>query len=380
MGKYTTAWEQQKKNNPYLTLSNASTAANKGSGANTVSSASANLGAGKATGGVSNPITAPKSSGGNSSGTKNSTAGNMYKALLTGAAAPKLTYTTPTVNATVPTKAETAIKAVEENQRLAAEAYKKKLASAQAAKVQSVEEEEKPVSAPVPVPAPAPAPVPEVKEPEVEEEWEEEEELSELEAYMQAIIDAQNAQAAANMQMLKNQSGVLNQQYDNNAANLYAQYRRAGLAMPEMLAGTATGIADSYTLQNNLNFQNNLVENELERASAQNQLNAQMNEIQANADLQAAQNAADWAQMAYQYKMQNQNKGGSNNNGNNTTKDETEPVNMLSSSEALIKAKQAGASYTEQLAYLQQLYYSGLITPAQYSDLKMALDPQYSYK
>jgi hypothetical protein len=207
---------------------------------------------------------------------------------------------------------------------------------------------------------------------------------------MQAIIDQQNAQAAAQIQVLQNQSGVLNQQYDNNAANLYAQYRRSGLAMPELMAGTATGIADSYTLQNNLNFQNNLVENELERASAQNQLNAQANQIQADADLQAAQTAAEWAQMAYQRRQQELaadreyqlelleelNKGGSGTSNSSTTTVAT----PLSSSAALVQARQAGSSYAEQLAYLQQLYYNGQITPAQYSDLKVALDPQYSYK
>jgi hypothetical protein len=81
--------------------------------------------------------------------------------------------------------------------------------------------------------------------------------------------------------------------------------------MPEMLAGTATGTADSLTLQNDLNFQNNLAANELERAAAQNELSAQANQIRADADLQAAQTAADWAQMAYQQRQKDQNSGGS---------------------------------------------------------------------
>ena len=136
--------------------------------------------------------------------------------------------------------------------------------------------------------------------------------------YAQAIIDAQNAQYAALLQQLQNQSGVLNQQYDANAADLYAQYRRAGLAMPELMAGTATGIADSLALQNNLNFQNNLAANELERAAAQNELNAQANQIQADADLQAAQTAAEWAQMVYQQRQKEQNDVGGDNGANNT--------------------------------------------------------------
>jgi hypothetical protein len=141
----------------------------------------------------------------------------------------------------------------------------------------------------------------------------------ELDESIQDVIDAQNAQADAQIQALNAQKGVLNQQYDANAADLYAMYRRSGLAMPELMAGTATGIADSLTLQNDLNFQNNLAANELERAAAQNELSAQARQIQADADLQAAQTAADWAQMVYRNSQDNQNNGG--NNDDNITVD-----------------------------------------------------------
>lgn len=124
--------------------------------------------------------------------------------------------------------------------------------------------------------------------------------------YAQGIIDAQNAKYQALIDALAAQRGTVNDQYDANAADLYAQYRRADLALPEMLAGTATGIADSMTLQNNLNYQNNLYGNELERANALNNLLAQENQYRTDADLQAAQTAADWAQMLYQQQMNEQ--------------------------------------------------------------------------
>lgn len=124
--------------------------------------------------------------------------------------------------------------------------------------------------------------------------------------YAQGIIDAQSAKYQALIDALAAQRGTVNDQYDANAADLYAQYRRADLALPEMLAGTATGIADSMTLQNNLNYQNNLYGNELERANALNNLLAQENQYRADADLQAAQTAAEWAQLLYQQQMNEQ--------------------------------------------------------------------------
>lgn len=119
-------------------------------------------------------------------------------------------------------------------------------------------------------------------------------------SYLDAILEAQQAQTDALNQALAAQRSGVGALYDQNAADLYANYRRSGLAMPEQLAGTATGMADSYMLQNDLNFQNNLNTNELERIAAMNDLDAQAAQNQANADLQAAQTAAEWAQMMYQ--------------------------------------------------------------------------------
>ena len=345
--KIQTDWENNRKNN-FVTLSNASLLAKP---TTTTTSTNATKG-----GGITGGDTGYKKSTKKSSGVGNTSA--PYKALLTNYTMPKtkVTYTAPTVKAVTPVKIQQPVKDV------AAEAYKQKLAANQrrttnqglyndddevvskgasaalsyptssntfsqamdpeyeyktyaqqkteaeqaarekeAANRKAQEEYNRRLAEQEAIAAQEAA--------EAEREREIEEALAEQEAAYQAIIDAYNAQAAAQMQMLQNQSGVLNQQYDNNAANLYAQYRRSGLAMPELMAGTATGIADSYTLQNNLNFQNNLVENELERASAQNQLNAQANELQANADLQAAQTAADWAKMAYQQRLAAQNSG-----------------------------------------------------------------------
>ena len=424
MATYTELWKKQKENNPYLTLSNASAVKNTGSSATGFSTNGSVTKNGGITGGDTGYKNSTKKSSGNSSG--------VYKALMTNNTMPKVkvAYTAPTVKAVTPVKIQQPVKDV------AAEAYKQKLAANQrrttnqgmyndddevvskgagaalsyptssntfsqamdpeyeyktyaqqkaeaeqaarekeAANRKAQEEYNRRMAEQEAIAAQEAA--------EAEREREMEEALAEQEAAYLAMLDAYNAKAAANMQMLQNQSGVLNQQYDNNAANLYAQYRRSGLAMPELMAGTATGIADSYTLQNNLNFQNNLVENELERASAQNQLNAQMNEIQANADLQAAQTAADWAQMAYQQRLANQKANtGTTNNGNNTTKQETvdEPVAVMTSAQALLAAKQYSADYKQQLAYLQQMWREGKISDDQYSDLKVALDPQYSYK
>ena len=434
MGYYQDLYEKSKKTGVSQTKDGGTvTTKPKNSGANDVSSASANLGAGKATGGVSKPITVPKGSG-NKSG---SNAASIYASLLANQpkTVPTVTYKAPTVKVAVPAKIA---QAAETN--IAAEAYKKKLAAAQNKSVGKADDEDIEIvkSSEVVDPrkfngygqymlpsdqktkygsgqsstgtfglalnpeyktyaeqkaeaaANAAKPysnynqymLPEgyslfnknvdgseiasynanpnmtltgetlldsnafnakvdaqkkqiadqkaaqaeaerialaqaeaeqqrlLEEQQLLEErrmWEEL--MAEQESAYQAMMDAYNAQAAANIQALQNQSGVLNQQYDNNAANLYAQYRRSGLAMPELLAGTATGIADSLTLQNDLNFQNNLTANELERAAAQNELAAQANQIQADADLQAAQTAADWAQMAYQQRLAAQNSG-----------------------------------------------------------------------
>lgn len=373
-----------------------------------------------------------KSTSSGSSGSS-SAAANAYKALLANNTTPNLTYSAPTVSFTPvvqPAKTATNVKpaiAAVDGSKIAAEAYKRKLAANQRRTTNQgmYDDEEritkvgtgpsvseatfgamyvpgsvwvdvkKPVEKPennAPIaPAVSTALVASVVEEPLleeelleEEEWEEE--LNPMEEYMQMILDAQNAQNAAQLQMLRNQSGVLNQQYDNNAAELYARYRRSGLMMPELMAGTATGIADSLTLQNDLNLQNNLAANELERAAAQNELNAQANQIQADADLQAAQTAAEWAKMAYQQRLANQNKGGGNSgnggNGGNVGQQEgtTEPVAMMSSSQAIVQARQASNTYAGQIAFLQQLLANGQITPAQYSDLKMALDPTLSYK
>ena len=158
-------------------------------------------------------------------------------------------------------------------------------------------------------------------EEELLEEEEMEEELDPMESYLQAILDAQNAQSQALINALMGQSGSLNAQYDANAANMYEMYRRGQLAFPELMSGTATGLADSFSLQNNLNFQNNLSDNELARAAALDALQVQANQVQADAELQAAQTAADWAKMMYQQRLANQNKG-SSGKGSGTKKDE----------------------------------------------------------
>lgn len=431
MGYYTDLWKKQKEAKSLLTLSNANTAAKKGSGANTVSgasanlgagktntskgsganvvsSASANLGAGKATGGTSN-----KSFGGNKSsgGNKNSTAAAIYTTLLNNPpiVAPKVTYVTPT---TTPAKTINTVA-----QDIATEAYKKRLAAnqrrttnqgmyndeeriakekgsgANLVAMQSANlgandirnyEEIPPVIPPyIPPAAPVQEVIPEEELLE-EEEWEEEE-LDPMEEYLQAILDKQNAQSQALINALMGQSGSLNAQYDANAANMYEMYRRGQLAFPELMSGTATGLADSFSLQNNLNFQNNLSDNELARAAALDALQVQANQVQADAELQAAQTAADWAKMMYQQRLANQNKGssgGSSSNGGSTAQETvtTQPVAPMSTSQALLAAKQYASSFKQQTAYLQQLLANGQITPEQYSDLMMALDPQYSYK
>ena len=162
-----------------------------------------------------------------------------------------------------------------------------------------------------------------VEQPVLEQEMLEEE-LDPMEEYWQAIIDAQNAQYAAMNQALRNQQVGLNGLYDQNAADLYAQYVRSGLVLPEQMAGMATGAADSMLLQNDLNYQNNLNKNELERIAGLADLESQMAQNQAEADLQAAETAAEWAKMAYQQRLANQNKSSGN------TKDDGYTINELS--------------------------------------------------
>lgn len=211
-----------------------------------------------------------------------------------------------------------------------------------------------------------------------------------MDRYAQAIMDAQQAQYDALNQALRNQQSGLNSLYDQNAADLYAQYVRSGLVLPEQMAGMATGAADSMLLQNDLNYQNNLNKNELERIAGLADIEAQMAQNQAAADLQAAETAAEWAKMAYQQRLAEQeaaNSGSSNNSRNvsNTTTNTlpgvtTEPAAMMTSAQAIVQARQASNTYSGQLAFLQQLLASGQITQTQYSDLKMALDPTLSYK
>lgn len=242
-------------------------------------------------------------------------------------------------------------------------------------------------------------------------------------SYLDAILEAQQAQTDALNQALAAQRSGVGALYDQNAADLYANYRRSGLAMPEQLAGTATGMADSYMLQNDLNFQNNLNTNELERIATMNDLDAQAAQNQANADLQAAQTAADWAQMMYQNR---QNELAAEREyqlamakANNSSSGSSKPAltyaqakaayddgvrtqnvmdamayylgdeysggtstgnGKMSSSDAIVGARQAATSYEGQLNYLQKLLTSGQISSTQYSDLKMALDPTVSYK
>lgn len=155
-------------------------------------------------------------------------------------------------------------------------------------------------------PAPAAPAAPVAYEQPVVEEMLPEEELDPMADYWQAIIDAQNARYAALNQALRNQQSGLNSLYDQNAADLYAQYVRSGLVLPEQMAGMSTGAADSLMLQNDLNYQNNLNKNELERIAGLSDIDAQMAQNQADADLQAAQTAAEWAKMAYQQRLAEQ--------------------------------------------------------------------------
>lgn len=177
-------------------------------------------------------------------------------------------------------------------------------------------------------------------------------------SYLQAILDAQQAQTDALNQSLANQRSGANALYDQNAQNLYAQYRKSQLALPEQLAGTATGMADSLMLQNDLNYQNNLESNELERLAALNDIDAQTAQNQADADLQAAQTAAEWAQMAYQQRQaeleaerEYQLALAKQNSGSTTT--ESKPT---------LTASQAWAAWengieTDQVLYALEYYY-----------------------
>lgn len=171
-------------------------------------------------------------------------------------------------------------------------------------------------------------------------------------SYLDAILEAQQAQTDALNQALAAQRSGVGALYDQNAADLYANYRRSGLAMPEQLAGTATGMADSYMLQNDLNFQNNLNTNELERIAAMNDIDAQAAQNQANADLQAAQTAAEWAQMMYQ---------------NRQNELAAEREYQL----ALAKANNSGSSSNGgySLSELSTLYKNGVISLDQYRQM-----------
>ena len=197
-----------------------------------------------------------------------------------------------------------------------------------------------------------------IAQPVVEEEMLPEEELDPMEDYWQAIIDAQNAQYAALNQALRNQQSGLNSLYDQNAADLYAQYVRSGLVLPEQMAGMATGTADSMMLQNDLNYQNNLNKNELERIAGLADIDAQMAQNQADADLQAAQTAAEWAKMAYQQRLAEQ---------------EAEREYQL----ALAKANQSNSSSKPSLTASQAMsaWENGYDTP----EIRAALQYYYGY-
>ena len=300
--KIQTDWEKNKKNN-FVTLSNASAAAKpKPSGANVVSGKSANLGAGKATSGANVVSSASADLGAG----KAPTAKNAYNALQGNkeASTPVPVFKAPTVKTAKAASfaADPNIKAVGSD--IATEAYKQRLAAQQAAQSETVEEEKKDDTTIAP-----PGGNQGMKE-QPEQENNLEEYLAEMEEYWQDALEAEQAKYDALLGSILGQKGALNAQYDAQAADLYELYRRSMLAYPEMMSGTATGIADSLTLQNDLNFQNNLADNELARAAALEALQTQANQIQADADLQAAKTAQEWAQMAYQYRMQNQSKGG----------------------------------------------------------------------
>ena len=178
-----------------------------------------------------------------------------------------------------------------------------------------------------------------------------------MDRYAQAIIDAQQAQYDALNQALRNQQSGLNSLYDQNAADLYAQYVRSGLVLPEQMAGMATGAADSMLLQNDLNYQNNLNKNELERIAGLADLEAQMAQNQAEADLQAAQTAAEWAQMAYQQKLAEQ-QAAAKYSGSVGTANNNSDKPILTASQAM-SAWENGYDTPEIRAALQ--YYYGYI-------------------
>jgi len=122
----------------------------------------------------------------------------------------------------------------------------------------------------------------------------------------QQIVDAIRESGDAQVQALKNQKDQINAQYDKAAKDAYAAYTKSKLAMPEQMSGTASGTADSLTMQADLNYQNVLAQNEQNRASALAELDAQIGQKQAEVEQQAAQTAAEWAQKAYEERMAQQ--------------------------------------------------------------------------
>lgn len=178
-----------------------------------------------------------------------------------------------------------------------------------------------------------------------------------MDRYAQAIIDAQQAQYDALNQALRNQQSGLNSLYDQNAADLYAQYVRSGLVLPEQMAGMATGAADSMLLQNDLNYQNNLNKNELERIAGLADIEAQMAQNQADADLQAAETAAEWAKMAYQQRLAEQ-EAAAKYSGSGGTSGGT--VSEESTGSGGLATPTGNATSSDFIKYMNSRFYTGV--------------------
>jgi len=114
------------------------------------------------------------------------------------------------------------------------------------------------------------------------------------------LLDAYRAATEAAVSAYQNQLPVLNQQYDQAAQNAYAEYMKSKLGLPEQTAGMSTGMADTLLTQNDLNYQNNLLATEMERAAALADIQSQMAQTSAQGALQEAQVASDLEQRAYE--------------------------------------------------------------------------------
>ena len=119
-----------------------------------------------------------------------------------------------------------------------------------------------------------------------------------------AAEEAIRTSIEAGVKRLEEEKNTVVQSYDDLAKQAYSQYRQQQATLPKNTAGLASGVADSLTLQGQLNYQNAQAQNERQRQNTLRAIDSDIEVYRQSGDISMLSNTEKYALMTEQYRQQ----------------------------------------------------------------------------